>query len=394
MSAPSTTNERRHGDPLLPLWRQRLSRIAALNVFPSMAIPAVVLALSFGLASTTPSSNDGAGSARPEELALPEPAEGGEERTENQTDAEPTTTTTTTTTDPGAVRAVVVAQLQQALVTAGFPDLIVVLEGEPVANAVVRVTGAVPDEAARRVALESVTEAATAAGLSRIVDNIVLGEQASAASLRVEVSRTRAVVSGIVASTGDVQPLLDGLGQVYRPEQIDVTGVQIDGKALDVSFVDVVGEVSDGVLADRLTAVLTAALSDLPSASVKVATVEPARVEVTLAEILATSPLQFESGSDRLTGSAEETLVAIGEALVAFPAAALDVGGHTDTQGDEFSNQELSRRRAEAVVARLRALGVSNELTATGYGELRPVITPEASDADRAVNRRIEFRLA
>ncbi len=394
MSAPSTTNERRHGDPLLPLWRQRLSRIAALNVFPSMAIPAVVLALSFGLASTTPSSNDGAGSADSEELAVPEPAEGGEERTENQTDAEPTTTTTTTTTDPGAVRAVVVAQLQQALVTAGFPDLIVVLEGEPVANAVVRVTGAVPDEAARRVALESVTEAATAAGLSRIVDNIVLGEQASAASLRVEVSRTRAVVSGIVASAGDVQPLLDGLDQVYRPEQIDVTGVQIDGKALEVSFVDVVGEVSDGVLADRLTAVLTAALSDLPSASVKVATVEPARVEVTLDEILAASPLQFESGSDRLTGSGDETLVAIGEALAGFPAAALDVGGHTDTQGDEVSNQELSRRRAETVVARLRELGVSNELTATGYGELRPLITPEASDADRALNRRIEFRLS
>lgn len=383
---------RRHGDPLLPLWRRRIGGIAALSVFSPFAIPAVVLALSFGLASTSASRNGtptaAPGSTDAQEQALPEQAEDRGEPEE----------ASTTTTDPGPDRDLVVAELQAALATAGFPDLAVALEGERVADAVVRVSGVVPDEAARRVALESVTEAATAAGLSLVVDNIVLGVQGSAAGLRAEISRTRAVVSGVVASDGEVQPLLDGLGQVYRPEQIDVTGVRIDANALELSFVDVVGEVSDAALADRLTAVLTAALGDLPSASVTVTvtvtTVELARVERTLDEILVAAPLQFESGSDRLTGSGEETLVAISEALAAFPAAALDVGGHTDTQGDEAANQELSRRRAETVVARLRELGVANELIATGYGELRPLVTPEATDADRAVNRRIEFRLA
>ena len=257
----------------------------------------------------------------------------------------------------------------------------------------VRVTGAVPDEAARRVALESLTEAATAAGLPRIVDNIVLGEQASAATLNVQVSRSRATVSGVVAQWGDLQPLLDGLGQVYRPEQIDVSGVRVDAKALELSFFDVVGEVFDAVLADRLTTVLTAALSTVPSANIEVATVEQARVEVALGEILAAAPLQFESGSDEIVDSAEETLVAIAEALAAFPAAVLEVGGHTDSQGRDEQNQDLSRRRAESVVARLTELGVPNELSAIGYGELGPLVIPEATDDDRALNRRIEFRL-
>ncbi len=387
MNAP-----RRHGDPLLPLWRRRIGAIVGLGVFPSIAVPAVVLLLSFALTAldtiSVPRTSTGAappstgstdsrsstGDAPDPDLAVPE-------------------VETTTTTDPGPDRALVVGQLQQALVTAGFPDLVVVLEGERVAESVVRVTGAVPDEAARRVALESVTEAAAAAGLSRIVDNIVLGQQASASSLRVELSRTTAVVSGVVANADDLQSLLGGLGEIYRPEQIDTGGVTVDGKALELSFVDVTGRVSDAALADRLTSVLSAAVSDVPSVSVKVETVERARVEVTLDEILATAPLQFESGSDRLTGSADDTLIAVAKALEAFPAATLEVGGHTDSQGDEATNQGLSRRRADTVVARLRELGVANQLTATGYGELRPLVTPEATDADRSVNRRIEFRL-
>ncbi|MDA3039571.1 MAG: OmpA family protein [Actinomycetota bacterium] len=307
--------------------------------------------------------------------------------------AAPEVDSTPSTTAPGPDLALVVAQLQEALATAGFPDLIVVVDGERHGDAVVRVTGAVPDEAARRVALESLTEAATAAGLPRIVDNIVLGEQASAATLNVQVSRSRATVSGVVAQWGDLQPLLDGLGQVYRPEQIDVSGVRVDAKALELSFFDVVGEVFDAVLADRLTTVLTAALSTVPSANIEVATVEQARVEVALGEILAAAPLQFESGSDEIVDSAEETLVAIAEALAAFPAAVLEVGGHTDSQGRDEQNQDLSRRRAESVVARLTELGVPNELSAIGYGELGPLVIPEATDDDRALNRRIEFRL-
>ena len=387
MNAP-----RRHSDPLLPLWRRRIGAIIGLGVFPSIAVPAVVLVLSFALTaidtiSMTTTSTRAA------------PASTGSTDTRSSTGNAPDSdqavpeVETTTTTDPGPDRALVVDQLQQALVTAGFPDLVVALEGERVAESVVRVTGTVPDEAARRVALESVTEAATAAGLSRIVDNIVLGQQASASSLKVELSRTTAVVSGVVANADDLQSLLGGLGEIYRPEQIDTSGVRVDAKALELSFVDVTGRVSDAVLADRLTTLLSAAVSNVPSVSVNVETVERARVEVTLDEILATAPLQFESGSDRLTGSADDTLIAVAKALEAFPAATLEVGGHTDSQGDEATNQGLSRRRADTVVARLRELGVANQLTATGYGELRPLVAPEATNADRSVNRRIEFRL-
>lgn len=387
--------QRRHSDPLLPLWRRRIGWIAALGVFPSIAVPAVVLVLSFALAASTGPASTSTASTGTRSSPVDSGETAAEERpVPEQDEARPAPEAeTTTTTDPGPDRAVVVAQLQKALAAAGFPNLIVALEGERVAESAVRVTGAVPDEAARRVALESVAEVATAAGLSRIIDNIVLGEQASASSLEVELSHTAAVVSGVVASETDLRPLLDGLGEIYRPEQIDTGGVQVDGRALELSFVDVTGQVSDTVLAERLTALLTAALSNVPSASVKVEAVERARVEVTLDEILAAAPLQFESASDRLTSSAEDTLLAVADALVAFPAAGLEVGGHTDSQGNEAANQDLSRRRAETVVGRLQELGVTNQLTATGYGELRPRVAPETTDADRSVNRRIEFRL-
>ncbi len=384
---------RRHSDPLLSLWGWRFRRIASLSVFPSIAVPVVVLVVSFVLTaidtvSTTAASSSTAASSP---ASTDERSSTGDEQGSNQATPQVETTTTTV---PGPDRAGAVVQLQQALATAGFPDLIVALEGEPIAEAVVRVSGDVPDEAARRVALESVTEAATAAGLAGIIDNIVVGQQASASTLKVELSWTTAAVSGVVAGTDDLQPLLDALGEIYRPEQIDTGGLKVDGKALELSFIDVTGRVSDAVLADRLTTLLTAAVSNVPSANVQVEIVERARVEVTLDEILTSAPLQFDSGSDRLASSAEDILIAVADALAAFPAAALEVGGHTDSQGEQAANQDLSRRRAEAVVSRLQELGVTNQLTATGYGELRPQITPETTDVARSTNRRIEFRLA
>lgn len=76
----------------------------------------------------------------------------------------------------------------------------------------------------------------------------------------------------------------------------------------------------------------------------------------------------------------------------------IEIGGHTDDRGSASSNKNLSQRRAKAVFDYLVKKGLDAKiLTAVGYGGTKPVkeVTPDLSkkeaDANRALNRRVEF---
>jgi outer membrane protein OmpA-like peptidoglycan-associated protein len=69
------------------------------------------------------------------------------------------------------------------------------------------------------------------------------------------------------------------------------------------------------------------------------------------------------------------------------------VEGHTDAQGDEAHNLDLSQRRAAAVVAYLVSKGVdARRLVAKGYGAAQPV-ADNGTAKGRAQNRRVDFKL-
>jgi outer membrane protein OmpA-like peptidoglycan-associated protein len=69
----------------------------------------------------------------------------------------------------------------------------------------------------------------------------------------------------------------------------------------------------------------------------------------------------------------------------------IEVQGHTDEQGDDAYNFELSDRRAAAVVAYLTKHGIAaTRLRSQGYGETRPV-DPGHTAAAYAKNRRVAF---
>lgn len=73
------------------------------------------------------------------------------------------------------------------------------------------------------------------------------------------------------------------------------------------------------------------------------------------------------------------------------PAVPLVIGGHTDSQGNEVHNLELSRQRAEAVRAWLLENKVPiNNLSVEGYGSGRPVASND-TETGRALNRRVEI---
>ena len=73
------------------------------------------------------------------------------------------------------------------------------------------------------------------------------------------------------------------------------------------------------------------------------------------------------------------------------PEISLSVEGHTDSDGDELLNQDLSERRAKAVAEQLAQMGIdSSRLRSKGWGESNPA-GPNNTSEGKAANRRVEF---
>jgi outer membrane protein OmpA-like peptidoglycan-associated protein len=71
----------------------------------------------------------------------------------------------------------------------------------------------------------------------------------------------------------------------------------------------------------------------------------------------------------------------------------IEVGGHTDSDGDDVHNQKLSENRAKSVVDYLLNKGISKErLSHKGYGETKPV-APNDTPQNKAKNRRTEVKV-
>ena len=114
---------------------------------------------------------------------------------------------------------------------------------------------------------------------------------------------------------------------------------------------------------------------------------------VQLENALAETLILFETASAVISGESIAQLSTIANIANSCPGN-LVVEGHTDSIGDDESNQNLSQRRANAVVAALTQQGVNaGRLSAVGYGETRPLESNDTA-AGRAMNRRIVIRVA
>lgn len=102
--------------------------------------------------------------------------------------------------------------------------------------------------------------------------------------------------------------------------------------------------------------------------------------------------IYFDIDKDVLKPTSEATLQQVLSLLKSKPALRIALGGHTDSQASDAYNLDLSKRRAQAVVAWLTNKGIAaSRLTAQGFGESQPV-ADNASEAGRALNRRVEIR--
>jgi outer membrane protein OmpA-like peptidoglycan-associated protein len=103
--------------------------------------------------------------------------------------------------------------------------------------------------------------------------------------------------------------------------------------------------------------------------------------------------ITFQTGTTRLTAAGLRAVRQAAAILRANPSIKVRIQGHTDDVGDATANLTLSTARAERVRAVLHQLGIAHErMSYIGYGESRPRLA-NSSDANRAVNRRVEFRV-
>lgn len=119
----------------------------------------------------------------------------------------------------------------------------------------------------------------------------------------------------------------------------------------------------------------------------------PGLVRVSRESIQILQPVFFATARDIILESSYPVLAAVADAMQASGIAHIRVEGHTDSSGDDATNLELSRRRAESVRRWLIEHGIDESgVTAAGMGETVPF---ESNDTElgRAANRRVEFHI-
>lgn len=107
------------------------------------------------------------------------------------------------------------------------------------------------------------------------------------------------------------------------------------------------------------------------------------------------SSIVFENGKWDILPEMEKDLMDVINFMVDNPNFDLEIGGHTDSDGNEQANLTLSQRRADAIKTFIEDKGYieSDRITAIGYGSKNPIKSPEITDEDKAINRRVEFQI-
>ena len=107
---------------------------------------------------------------------------------------------------------------------------------------------------------------------------------------------------------------------------------------------------------------------------------------------LVTYGIYFDVNKDVVKPESYGTLKGIAAILNEVPDVKVKIVGHTDSDGADAANLDLSKRRAASVKAELaKSFGVNAErLVTDGMGESQPV-APNDTPVNKAMNRRVEF---
>ncbi len=251
-------------------------------------------------------------------------------------------------------------------------------------------------------------------------------------SFSIKAENGKYVVTGIVADEAARKQIVDALTAQYGAANVNFDGLKVeagarafganwwenfskmlpslkDWKTGELSFVGNAVTVANGLpqaAIDQLKSLFAVGWK-LPvsiagaEAAAKQAN-EQALAELTSAgttaeivKALNLSIINFASGSSAIPADAKPIIDKAAEVLKKQPdGAVVEIGGHTDSDGNDDANLKLSQARADSVKKSLVALGVKDAmLAAKGYGETVPVAANDTSD-NKFKNRRIEYKTA
>jgi len=102
--------------------------------------------------------------------------------------------------------------------------------------------------------------------------------------------------------------------------------------------------------------------------------------------------IYFDVNKDVVKPESYSTLKTIAGVLTENPDVRIKIVGHTDSDGADAANLDLSKKRGASVKDELvKSFGIdSSRIEADGMGETQPV-APNDTPANKALNRRVEF---
>jgi OOP family OmpA-OmpF porin len=102
--------------------------------------------------------------------------------------------------------------------------------------------------------------------------------------------------------------------------------------------------------------------------------------------------IYFDVNKDVVKPESYGTLKGIADVLKENPTVRVKIVGHTDSDGADAANLDLSKRRGASVKAELiKNFGIdASRLESDGLGESKPV-APNDTQVNKAMNRRVEF---
>jgi outer membrane protein OmpA-like peptidoglycan-associated protein len=106
------------------------------------------------------------------------------------------------------------------------------------------------------------------------------------------------------------------------------------------------------------------------------------------------SNITFETDQSEVKSEFYQVLNSVALVLKKYDKTLIDVEGHTDSDGSDSYNEELSENRAQSVAQYLAGRSIDDRRFAvSGFGEREPVAS-NASAEGKAQNRRVEIELS
>ena len=103
--------------------------------------------------------------------------------------------------------------------------------------------------------------------------------------------------------------------------------------------------------------------------------------------------ITFSSGGSAIVNDFYPVLDSVAIVIKEYNKTLVVVAGHTDSDGSDSLNQNLSQQRANAVSGYLRSQGIADiRLDSVGFGERQPVAS-NATAQGKQLNRRVEITL-